>query len=175
MNECFTGEWANALGSTPNVRDENPSGSPPRIRALSVAIPAVMGNRRERRFLKCPFLLPSGECCSIGFTITATRNPGTRFDCTVPRAGHFTPTQIRKAKMERQQFLRINDVVSMTRLSRSSIYGMMRAGEFPRSRRTGKQSVAWLESEINAWMESRPVADPMDWHSPNRQVDSTAP
>lgn len=71
--------------------------------------------------------------------------------------------------MARQQLLNIDDVKSMTRLSRSTIYNKMKAGKFPRSRRTGSQSVHWLESEVNEWIESLPESDPMDWHSPNRQ------
>ena len=71
--------------------------------------------------------------------------------------------------MASQQLLRINDVISRTNLSRSTIYNMMKAGTFPRSRRVGKQSVVWIESEVNGWIESLPESDPDDWHSPKRQ------
>ena len=68
-----------------------------------------------------------------------------------------------------QNLLRINEVTDRTRLSRSTIYNMMKAGTFPKSRRAGRQSIFWLESEINDWLENLPVSDPEDWHSPNRR------
>ena len=71
--------------------------------------------------------------------------------------------------MAYQQLLRIDDVISRTGLSRSTIYRMMNDGEFPRSRRVGRQSVVWLETDIAEWIESLPESDPNDWHSPNRQ------
>lgn len=71
--------------------------------------------------------------------------------------------------MPNQQLLGIKDVVSRTTLSRSTIYNKMKAGTFPRSRRISNQSIAWLESEIDEWIESQPETNPNDWHSPNRQ------
>ena len=71
--------------------------------------------------------------------------------------------------MTHQQFLRIDDVISRTTLSKDFIYKKMKAGTFPRCRRIGKQAVAWIESEINEWIESQPEADPNDWRKPERQ------
>ena len=71
-----------------------------------------------------------------------------------------------------QNILRINEVISRTKISRSTIYGLMKAGSFPASRRAGRKSIGWLESEIDEWILGLPVADPEDWHSPNRKTES---
>jgi len=55
-------------------------------------------------------------------------------------------------------FLRIRQVMQVTGLSRMTIYRLELSGRFPRRRQLSQNSVAWLESEVNAWAESRPVA-----------------
>ena len=54
------------------------------------------------------------------------------------------------------RFLRIQDVMSLTGIGRSTIYKFM-AGEtdFPKSMPLGGRAVAWVESEIEGWLESR--------------------
>jgi predicted DNA-binding transcriptional regulator AlpA len=49
-------------------------------------------------------------------------------------------------------------VMQMTGLSRMTIYRLELAGKFPNRRRLGENSVAWLESDLAAWAESRPIA-----------------
>ena len=49
-------------------------------------------------------------------------------------------------------------VEEITGLSRSSIYRLMARGEFPRPVRVGPAAVRWRESDITAWLESRPIA-----------------
>lgn len=56
------------------------------------------------------------------------------------------------------KFLRIREVMQLTGLSRMTIYRLELAGQFPNRRRLSENSVAWLESDISAWAESRPVA-----------------
>lgn len=53
------------------------------------------------------------------------------------------------------RFIRIHELQNLTGKSRSSIWRDERAGLFPRRKKIGKSSVAWLESEIRAWIESR--------------------
>ena len=67
------------------------------------------------------------------------------------------------------RLLRIKAVNEKTTLSTSTIYGMIRAGTFPRARRIGGQAVAWLESDIDEWMANQPEANPDDWHTPLRR------
>jgi prophage regulatory protein len=54
-----------------------------------------------------------------------------------------------------KKFLRLPDVRSRVALSRSQIYRQMKAGLFPCSYDLGARAVAWLESDIDAWIESR--------------------
>ncbi|RZQ03765.1 AlpA family transcriptional regulator [Vibrio vulnificus] len=53
------------------------------------------------------------------------------------------------------KFLRIQDVMSLTGLGRSTIYKFMDEDIFPKTIPLGGRAVGWLESEIEEWMESR--------------------
>ncbi|MBF8774450.1 helix-turn-helix transcriptional regulator [Pseudomonas juntendi] len=55
---------------------------------------------------------------------------------------------------ENDRFMRIGEVVRVTALSRNTIYKRMREGTFPKQVRLGPNSVAWLQSDISAWMTS---------------------
>ncbi len=50
------------------------------------------------------------------------------------------------------------EVERMVGLSRSTIYDAMRRGEFPLPLKVGPKAVRWRSSEIEAWVESRPLA-----------------
>ena len=54
------------------------------------------------------------------------------------------------------EFWSLGTVVLKTGLSRASIYRYAARGLFPARRRIGPGRVAWLASEVLAWMESRP-------------------
>ena len=54
-----------------------------------------------------------------------------------------------------EQLICLAEVVKISAKSRASIYRAMDAGEFPRSIRTGSNSVRWLSSEVSAWVEAR--------------------
>ena len=54
------------------------------------------------------------------------------------------------------RMLRVAEVVSRTGLSRTSLWRRLRAGDFPRPIQLGPNSVGWRDSEIEAWLESRP-------------------
>lgn len=53
------------------------------------------------------------------------------------------------------QLLRRPAVQQITGLSRSSIYRMMAAGEFPQPVHLGAKAVAWRADEVAAFIESR--------------------
>ena len=57
--------------------------------------------------------------------------------------------------MTDDKYLRVKQVCERTGLSRPTIYNMMNAGTFPMKTALGERAVAWLESEIVKWMESR--------------------
>ena len=54
------------------------------------------------------------------------------------------------------RLLRRQQVEEITGLSRSSIYRLMKSGEFPRPVKVGPAAVRWRESDIMDWLESRP-------------------
>ena len=56
------------------------------------------------------------------------------------------------------RILRRPEVERVTGLSRTSIYALIAQGRFPRPVKLGRQAVGWRESEIAAWIESRPAA-----------------
>ena len=66
----------------------------------------------------------------------------------------------------RDRLLRRREVEEITGLSRSSIYRLMREGQFPRPVKAGPAAVRWKESDITDWLDSRPIAksdlDPPD-------------
>lgn len=51
--------------------------------------------------------------------------------------------------------LRRPQVEERTGLSRSAIYRLMDAGDFPRQRRITARAVGWIEAEIAQWIETR--------------------
>lgn len=53
------------------------------------------------------------------------------------------------------RFLKLKEVMQKTALSRSSIYRKMEEGEFPKSVSLGDRAIAWVESEVDDWMEER--------------------
>jgi prophage regulatory protein len=57
------------------------------------------------------------------------------------------------------RFLRSPEVTRRVGLSRTSIWRAEKAGRFPPRRVIGGGIVGWLESEVQAWIESRPPAD----------------
>ncbi len=53
------------------------------------------------------------------------------------------------------RILRLPEVRTRTGLSRSSLYERMQEKTFPASISLGGRTVGWLESEIDAWIDSR--------------------
>jgi prophage regulatory protein len=55
------------------------------------------------------------------------------------------------------QIVRSKLVCKMTGLSRSTIYELIAAGNFPRQVRLGSRSVGWRLAEVEEWIEKRPT------------------
>jgi len=55
------------------------------------------------------------------------------------------------------KLVRVKTVIELTGLSKSYIYELCKKGLFPKSIQLvpGGTSVAWVESEINEWIDSR--------------------
>lgn len=58
----------------------------------------------------------------------------------------------------RLKILRIAEVAEMLGVSRVTLWRWERQGYLPPKRIIGPNTVGWLESEILAWLESRPTA-----------------
>ena len=56
------------------------------------------------------------------------------------------------------RILRLPTVKARTGLSRSTIYSRISDGNFVRPVKIGPRSVGWLESEIEAWIQSQVAA-----------------
>jgi prophage regulatory protein len=61
----------------------------------------------------------------------------------------------RKRITTANRILRMAELKTRIGLSRSTIYEFQNSGNFPRSVSLGSRAVGWLESDIEAWMESR--------------------
>ncbi|MCT5252112.1 AlpA family transcriptional regulator [Pseudomonas aeruginosa] len=55
------------------------------------------------------------------------------------------------------RIIRLREVISATGLARSTIYKLMGTNEFPQSVLLVGRSVGWVESEVQAWIQSKIV------------------
>ena len=53
-------------------------------------------------------------------------------------------------------FLREPSVLSRLGVSSATLWRWVRDGRFPRARRLGPNSVAWVASDVDAWLATRP-------------------
>ena len=51
------------------------------------------------------------------------------------------------------KFIKLQNVMAITGMSRSSIYLAISEGRFPKQINLGVRSIAFLESEVQEWME----------------------
>lgn len=76
-----------------------------------------------------------------------------------PHKPHYTATL--QTALDRKRVITSNRILRMAELkiriglSRSTIYELITSGHFPRSVSLGPRAVGWLESDIDAWLESR--------------------
>ena len=54
-----------------------------------------------------------------------------------------------------ERLIKLNEVKQDTGLSRSSIYRLVKNGDFPKPVKLGERASAWLESEVNNWIADR--------------------
>jgi prophage regulatory protein len=53
------------------------------------------------------------------------------------------------------RYIRAQEITRTTALSLSTILRLEQEGDFPPRRALGPNSVGWLESEVNQWMQTR--------------------
>ena len=51
--------------------------------------------------------------------------------------------------------MRINAVKSLSGISKRHIYLLASKGEFPKPIKLGERSVAWVQDEVETWIENR--------------------
>jgi prophage regulatory protein len=55
-------------------------------------------------------------------------------------------------------FLRLPEVKTVTGLSKSSLYALIRANSFPAPVQLGPRTVAWVKAEVKQWADERVLA-----------------
>ena len=51
--------------------------------------------------------------------------------------------------------IRLKKVEAKTGLKKSMVYDLMNKGEFPKSIKIGERAVAWIESEVDQWIQNK--------------------
>jgi prophage regulatory protein len=60
------------------------------------------------------------------------------------------------------RFCRLPDVLNQISLCRAQVYAMVKADEFPRPYRLSQRAVAWKQSDLSEWLDSREFAIDLD-------------
>lgn len=60
-----------------------------------------------------------------------------------------------KIRSHLMRLIKLKEVIEKTSLGRSTIYEFMTKGTFPKQISLGAKSVAWLESEVDDWIEDK--------------------
>ena len=68
------------------------------------------------------------------------------------------------------RFLPLAEVLSLTTLSRSTIWRLVSRGQFPQPTRLSSNRVGWRQAAVLAWMNQPPAAE---IHAPNRRASRT--
>lgn len=56
---------------------------------------------------------------------------------------------------QNERFIRLPEVMHLCGLSRSTIYDLISRDAFPQQISLGGKNVAWVQSEVSAWMADR--------------------
>ena len=73
---------------------------------------------------------------------------------------HLRPTRgvfnkMKKVHTMTTRLIKLNDVMAITGLSRSHTYALAMQGLFPKQVKLTERSSAWVESEVQGWIDSR--------------------
>ena len=53
------------------------------------------------------------------------------------------------------RLIRLREVMTKTGLSRSYVYALAQKGQFPKPVKLSERSSAWIESEVQSWIDER--------------------
>lgn len=56
------------------------------------------------------------------------------------------------------RFISVRDVVARTSLSRTTLWRLVRAGQFPKPRPLTAQRIAFVEAEVSEWLRAKATA-----------------
>jgi len=63
----------------------------------------------------------------------------------------------RKAAPATGRYLRQREILQLVGVSRPTLWDWRRKGLFPQPRRLGPNTIGWLESEVQEWLQTRPA------------------
>jgi prophage regulatory protein len=72
------------------------------------------------------------------------------------------------------KLLKLDDVIELSGLSRSSVYSLAQQGKFPKPLKLSKRSSAWVEDELKEWIAERIKARNQLNGLANKQRQSTS-
>ena len=61
------------------------------------------------------------------------------------------------------RLLRLQEVLAIVGVSRSTLYDMIGRGQFPKGVRVARRCVRWHESDVLEWVATRRSADRSNW------------
>ncbi|WP_294292593.1 AlpA family phage regulatory protein [uncultured Sphingomonas sp.] len=67
----------------------------------------------------------------------------------------MSAAKLRGQPSDRGRFLRIDDTIATTGLSRATVYRYIEKGDFPKQRQLTRRCVGWWEADVLAWLEAR--------------------
>lgn len=50
------------------------------------------------------------------------------------------------------EYLKLKEVIAMTKISKATIYRRLNAGEFPQPKRLSPRTIRWLKQDVEQWM-----------------------
>ena len=66
------------------------------------------------------------------------------------------PSTVQSSSLDR--FVRLREVLTLAGIGKSTLYKMIKTGEFPAPIQITKGSVGWWLSAVTQWQQSRPTA-----------------
>lgn len=63
------------------------------------------------------------------------------------------PQRLEELREQRPGLCRLKTVIELTGLGKTTVYRLMKAGEFPASVKIGANSTAWRVAEVLAWVD----------------------
>lgn len=65
---------------------------------------------------------------------------------------------LEELREQRPGLCRLKTVIELTGLGKTTVYRLMKTGEFPASVKIGANSTAWRVAEVLAWVDEREAA-----------------